>query len=560
MKLTPLGNAIVKGSAAITILSVMGGAAWYLTSHKDAGDTTPGAPEAKQEKHGFFSFGGGDAAPEATATATVASGALGTQGNPLKVSLNSFLGFAPGILANGGSLTTQPGSINANAGIYVEYVIQDNIPTLAENFGANTTQCVWRTIDFWSQEHTGLRGAGYDGRMIMLVDNSRGGDGVVARGDINTVEDLAGHKVALLQYTPSDWLLRWALGQSSLSGKKLASIDYVYVAAEDGTAGVKAAFTSGQVDAAVLWEPDLSFALKADPKAHILTSTELATSLIYDGIVCEKKAIDANPKLMQAFVDGWFAGVDEAQAAPAKATTTLLATMPFYADLAKQEGAPYLESLYKGVLWEGLSENIRDLGLAGESNSFDRIYSEADRVWRDAGAIANPNAAVINPDDAFDYTFVHAAMGRNAKAKEEAKVPAFTFTEVEKTAAVKQVATVTKPVTINFDMGSAELTKKAMATLDKDVVPLIESTGSAYFSIEGNTDSTGSAAVNTKLSKSRADAVTKYLVSQWEIDPNRFTVVGNGPSKPVCDEKNPDGTLEECQAANRRTDIAVHAR
>ena len=396
--------------------------------------------------------------------------------------------------------------------------------------------------------------------MVMLVDNTRGGDAIIARGDINTIEDLAGVSVALLQYTPSDWLVRNALDQSSLSGKKKASINYVYVDAKQGTAGVRSTFVAKHVDAALSWEPHVSLTLKAAPTARVIYSTGVATSLVFDGMVCDTRVIDANRPSIQKFVDGWFAGIDAANANPSSATDALIATEPFFADLAKQEGPEFITNLYKGIVWTGLADNIRELGLAGGSNSFERIYKAADQVWRDAGAIANPNAPIINPDNAFDYSFVKDAMARNAPAKVEAAKPEFVFTEAAAAVAVKQEAKVTKPVSINFDTGSFELSKRAMKTIDDSVVPLLESMGSAYFAIEGNTDATGSASVNTKISKARAEAVANYLVTQWEFPRERFKVVGNGPSKPLCNEGGPsEGTVDECRAQNRRTDIAVFA-
>ena len=65
-----------------------------------------------------------------------------------------------------------------------------------------------------------------------------------------------------------------------------------------------------------------------------------------------------------------------------------------------------------------------------------------------------------------------------------------------------------------------------------------------------------------RLSKERAEAVVAYLVTQWEFERTRFTVVGNGPDKPLCNEKDPGSeelSLEECQAANRSTRLAILA-
>lgn len=55
---------------------------------------------------------------------------------------------------------------------------------------------------------------------------------------------------------------------------------------------------------------------------------------------------------------------------------------------------------------------------------------------------------------------------------------------------------------------------------------------------------------NKKLSQQRADAVKKYLVDVWEIDPNRIkTIARNLPEKPS-NPKEPDGVIE-----NRRVEI-----
>ena len=50
-------------------------------------------------------------------------GAIGTKNIPLKVSIVSFHGYAPGLLANGG-LKTESGSINAQNGLNVEFLLQ----------------------------------------------------------------------------------------------------------------------------------------------------------------------------------------------------------------------------------------------------------------------------------------------------------------------------------------------------------------------------------------------------------------------------------------------------
>ena len=59
--------------------------------------------------------------------------------------------------------------------------------------------------------------------------------------------------------------------------------------------------------------------------------------------------------------------------------------------------------------------------------------------------------------------------------------------------------------------------------------------------IEGHTDNTGSAALNTKLSQARADAVKNYLIKEFGIESRRLSASGFGPSKPIADNSSLDG-------------------
>lgn len=533
---------------ALAITAVTGAAAWHLGLK----DVVNGGAEAGGEAGASTAGGGAPAAP---------GGPVGTAGSPLKVSIVSWHGYAPALLANGSSLTTKAGSIFEKEGVNVEFLLQDDIPPLVANFEPNIAHCSWRTIDFFAQEHPAVRSNGLDARVVMIVDNSKGSDAVIAKGDIHSIEDLAGHSVGLVQYTPSHMVLQHAIEQSSLTARKRQSITQNFI--NGGTPEVRAAFEGGQIDAAVLWEPDTSLALKKVPGAHVVYSTKTATNLIYDVMVCNKAVIDAHPDVIQKFVSGWMKGVDAATADRKAATAALRATEPLFEALVKENGDGFMDQLYEGVAWTGLADNIRIFGLHGDTNFAERVYVQADRIWRENTDLIAKSTPVISPTEAFDMRFIEKLAEADAAAKEAAKKPEYTFSAAERDAAVeKKEAEVTKPISITFQTGSAELSKRAMQIIDTEVVPLLDSMGSAYFSVEGNTDSTGNAATNKKLSAARAQAVVDYLVKQWEYKPERFRVAGNGPSKPACNEASPEdgASVADCQAMNRRTDVAVYSR
>lgn len=550
IKLTPFAKLLVGAIVLVGSGSVL----WNLYKNRKADGGDEGAAATAQTD-------GGKSSASAGPLASSGDGPLGSSGNPLKVSIVSFHGYAPALVANGQSLKTQSGSLFDKEGLNVEFVIQDDIPTIATVFEAGTAQCIWRTSDYWAQEQPNLRNSGHDGKAVMIVDNTRGADAIIAKDpSIRSVEDLAGKKLALLQFTPSHGMSIDAIDNSSLSARKKQTVEYVYIAAEDGLAGVRAALESGSVDAAALWDPDLSLALRAT-KGHVVYSTKTASNLIFDVIVCDQRVLN-DPQgrdAVQKLVNGWMKGVDAAKANPDQAVDALVKTEEFFTLLAKDEGKPFVKKLFDNLLWTGVADNARILGMSGGTNHYERVYQRFDQIYRAAGALANPKSPVIASQDSFDTSFIRNLYEANATAQVEAK-KVETYTTAEREVAVQAPATVTKPVIVNFGSGQSVLSKRAERTIDTDMVPFIENNGSAYFEISGNTDSTGNLTINNRLSQARAEAVVDYLSKQWEFPRERFKIVGNGPNKPLCDENNPGSEgvdLDACREMNRSTRIAV---
>lgn len=559
MALTTLSKVII----GAIVLGGGASVAWNLAPDKFKGKVSTETATVQEDSSAAVTTA---TSPTPVAVSNSGGSALGSARNPLKVSLVSFHGYAPALVANGNSLTTKAGSIYAKNNVNVEFLIQDDIPTLSTLFTSGVAQCAWRTSDFWAQEQPNLRNAKLDARAVMIVDNTQGADAVITRNpNVRSIEDLAEKKVALLEFTPSHGMLIDALENSSLTARKRSSVDNVFIQAASGTAGVRSAFEAGHVDAAVLWDPDLALALKAVPGSRVIYSTKSASNLIFDVMVCDSRVLNnpANQNAIQAFVTGWMQGVDAAKANPDAAVEALVQTEEAFTLLAKQEGKGFIKSLFPSLIWTGLNDNARILGLAGDTNHYERVYRSFDRIYRELGALSNPNSPVINPAESFDYRYINKLLAANNKAKEEAAKPQFTFTQSGLNQAAAKTAEVTKPVNVSFTTGSAELSKRAQKTLDDQLAPFIENNGSAYFEVSGNTDSTGNFDANVRLSYARAQSVVDYLVKEWEFPVSRFKIVGNGPNLPLCNESNPASeglSLEDCRALNRTTRVGVFGR
>jgi OmpA-OmpF porin, OOP family len=106
---------------------------------------------------------------------------------------------------------------------------------------------------------------------------------------------------------------------------------------------------------------------------------------------------------------------------------------------------------------------------------------------------------------------------------------------------------------INFATGSSQPLPDGERTLS-DLKDSLAITG-LKVRIDGYTDNTGSAQINTELSQARADEVKKWLQqhARSNFPDNRFaTVEGHGPENPVADNSTSAG-----KAANRRVSITL---
>lgn len=101
---------------------------------------------------------------------------------------------------------------------------------------------------------------------------------------------------------------------------------------------------------------------------------------------------------------------------------------------------------------------------------------------------------------------------------------------------------------VNFKTGSSVLTNEAKNILGK-VVRTLNDYKEMHLEISGHTDSSGSRALNMKLSRKRAESVRRFLINQG-IENYRLRAIGLGPDHPVTSNKTKAG-----RAKNRRIEF-----
>jgi outer membrane protein OmpA-like peptidoglycan-associated protein len=116
--------------------------------------------------------------------------------------------------------------------------------------------------------------------------------------------------------------------------------------------------------------------------------------------------------------------------------------------------------------------------------------------------------------------------------------------------AQEEITEVLKLDIVEFLTGSAQLTPKGQATLDK-VAGILAQVPDLPVGIAGHTDNRGNRNMNLDLSRRRAESCRDYLVKKG-IAAARLTTEGLGPDKPV-DTNDTDAGRQR----NRRIEFSV---
>ena len=102
--------------------------------------------------------------------------------------------------------------------------------------------------------------------------------------------------------------------------------------------------------------------------------------------------------------------------------------------------------------------------------------------------------------------------------------------------------------TILFDTGKSSIKAESTSVM-VDIIQILSEYPTAKFTVEGHTDSVGSAKTNQSLSESRANSVRDFLIGKG-ISSSRLSAVGYGEDKPIASNKTRTG-----RSQNRRVEI-----
>lgn len=241
-------------------------------------------------------------------TLSLVLGACGSQPSPgseapsklpeVRLGLSTWIGFAPLYVAKEKGFFEKEGAS-------VDLLLMEGVAERRSALAAGKIQGFVSTVD----THVVTAASGVPAVQVLALDDSYGGDGIVALKEIQSLRDLVGRNVAVQTDGGASYF--WFLYLLEKEGISPSEIQFQSMTA--GDAG--AAFVAGKVDAAVTWQPWLSRAEKTT-FGHVLLKSDATPGVIADTLAMRKDFVESRPEAVRAIVAAWFDALDYIEANP----------------------------------------------------------------------------------------------------------------------------------------------------------------------------------------------------------------------------------------------------
>ncbi len=402
----------------------------------------------------------------------------------------------------------------------------------------------------------------FPGTIVMVIDESKGGDAILARKNkITSFDELKGKsgvKVAFTPNSPSHHLLKAASDhfsvQELLPSKK-------YVVHTDGSKEACKALLNDKVDIAVCWEPDVSKTL--DSKKIIkLLGTEDTRRLIVDILVVNRDFMQNNSDAVYKLMNNYFRVLKLY-----KDNHNLLVNhVKEKTNLNKKT----IKAMLKGVHWVNFNENcVNWFGIAKDGTRADEGL--VDTIESSVAILKNSGDFKKNPiPDRDAYRLLNSSYLEEISKK---GISGFTTPKPSDMAVgtinsldtrfstledknwdrLVEVGTL-KIEPVIFQRGSSELDLLAQKVIDS-AVDRLKHYPNFRVLIKAHTGTRGDQKENFNLSQKRAQAVDNYLARLYNIDANRTRAVGFGGTKPL--KKKPDESQRSWMYRLPRVEIVL---
>lgn len=205
---------------------------------------------------------------------------------------------------------------------------------------------------------------------VFAMDESAGGDGIVAKAEITSVADLKGATVGLDKSSTAYFFFLTVLEKYGLKEEDV-------IIQEMGAGDAGAAFVAGKLDAAVVWEPWLTNASQREG-GHVLVDSSDFPRTIVDVVTVAKDFAVQHPEAITGLTKAWFEAIDYYRAHPDEGNQIMAKALGITAEEVAEMAA--------GVAFFGREENLSFFAGEGE----DTVFTVSDRAagfWLEKGII-----------------------------------------------------------------------------------------------------------------------------------------------------------------------------
>jgi NitT/TauT family transport system substrate-binding protein len=263
-----------------------------------------------------------------------------------------WVGFAPVHLAN-------VLGYFKDEGITVKEIIDDDISNAYAAMERGDIDCYLRSVG----EYQGRpRKPETQGIIIGTIDESNGGDGVVADGSVKSICDLKGKTVATEPNLPATLILQMALkSKCNVTFDQLHRID---IASSDA-GGI---FADKSVAAVGAYEPVLTQTVDAhrDRGAYVIVSSRDYPHLITDTIIARTENLKSQPEKYVKLLRAIYRAMDYYEKNPDKA-------IPIMAEHFQLKAAEFKETV-KNINYIPLDQSVMLMGIDGKPGKLFEIF------------------------------------------------------------------------------------------------------------------------------------------------------------------------------------------
>lgn len=381
---------------------------------------------------------------------------------------------------------------------------------------------------------------GFPGTIISVIDESKGGDAIVSwENKIKTIDDMknkADLKIAYTPSSPSEHLLK-AVGYH-FDVPTLMGVNNNWRDERDGSEESLKALLDNKVDAAVIWEPDVSKALEKKGIVKLL-GTEDTNKLIVDILLVNREFSNNDPDAVNSLLTNYFKTLKHYR----QNSEELIKEIASQSDLSKSKA----KKLMQGISWASLTDNAAQwFGISSSyaSNTTEDLIDTIEstiEILIDSGDFSSNPISDGNPYRITNSSFIanlfeksmSSGFGSKDTSNDNKPVLEKEFSALSAGAweQLKEIGTLrVRPIA--FQSGTSYLSLEGKAEVDKAVRQLKHYPNFRVV-IKGHTGLRGDSEANKQLSQERAESVARYIEITYSVDIDRLRAVGFGANKPL---------------------------